>query len=154
VFVSTIFAVASASGQVEDVKGACLNAHEQGQIARKTSRFEDARAHLLVCAQENCPGLVRADCVEWLSELEKVYPSVVFDAYVDGRQALNVSAYADGQLVTDRIDGRSVRMDPGRHTFRLQVTGFPPSEQVIVLPEGGARARRDGVFRSSEGRLA
>ena len=133
---SAIFATSFASGQLADVKGACLYAHEQAQIARKTSRFADARAHLLMCAQESCPGLVRADCVEWLSELEKVYPSIVFDAYVDGRQALSVYAYADGQLVTDRIDGKSVKMDPGRHTFRLQVAGFPPSDQVIVLPEG------------------
>jgi hypothetical protein len=125
-----------ATAQSGDVKAACLNAYEQAQVARNASKFAEARTSLLACAQEECPGLVRADCVQWLTDLEKAYPSVVYDAYVDGRQALDAHAYADGVLATDHIDGKAVLMEPGRHVFRIEVLGFPPSEQVIVLPEG------------------
>jgi hypothetical protein len=125
-----------ATAQTEDVKTACLAAYEQAQVARNASKFADARVSLRACAQEQCPGLVRTDCVEWLADLEKLYPSVVYDAYVDGRQVLDAHAYADGALVTDHIDGRAIPMEPGRHVFRIEVPGFPASEQVIVLSEG------------------
>jgi hypothetical protein len=134
--VVAMMATAPASGQDDDVKSACLSAHEQGQIARKSWKFAAAHAQFSACAQENCPGLVRADCVAWLAELETVYPSVVFDAYIDGRQALGARAFADGVLATDRIDGKAVKMDPGRHLFRIEVVGFPPNEQELVLSEG------------------
>jgi hypothetical protein len=126
-----------ATAQTEDVKASCLAAHEQAQVARHASKFADAQVSLRACAQEQCPGLVRTDCVEWLADLEKLYPSVVYDAYVDGHQVLDAHAYADGALVTDHIDGRAIPMEPGRHVFRIEVRGFPASEQVIVLPEGG-----------------
>jgi hypothetical protein len=144
--VGAMGAAERADAQTEDPKSACLRAHEEGQIARKESRFADAREELRSCAQEQCPGLVRADCVEWLSQLEMLYPSVVFDAYVDGRQALGAEVYADGRLASDHIDGRAMEMDPGRHVFRIEVPGFPPSEQILVLPEGARRRMVSASF--------
>ena len=79
---------------------------------------------------------MRADCVPWLADLERSTPSVILDAYVDGRQALDARVTIDGALAAEHIDGRPVDIDPGRHVFRIEVPGFPPSEQVLVIPEG------------------
>lgn len=126
---------ALAQPEGDAVKTACLFAHEHAQTARRVSRFSEARRHLRACGEESCPALVRADCVTWLGDLENVYPAIVFDAYVDGRQALEARVFLDGEQIEDGIDGRSVPVDPGRHVVRIEVPGFPPNEQVIVVPE-------------------
>ena len=126
-----------AQGDDVPIKSICLRAHEQAQEARRASKFSDARKLLRTCAQDACPDLVRADCVPWLADLERVYPVVVFDAYVDGRQVQDAHGYIDGQPAADRIDGKHVELDPGEHAFRIEVPGFPPNEQTIVILEGG-----------------
>jgi hypothetical protein len=136
---------AHAQSEDSQVKTACLTAHEQAQAARRALKFSEARAQLRACAQEGCPGLVRADCVSWLSELEKTYPVVIFDAHIDGQQALNARVYLDGRLVTDRIDGRPFEVDPGRHSVVIEVPDFPPNEQVVVISEG----KQDRVISAS-----
>ncbi len=118
------------------IKTECLHAHEHAQEARRASKFGEARRLLRACAAEACPALVRADCVPWLTDLERVYPTVVFDAYVDGRQMESARVMIDGALATERIDGKPIEVDPGEHTFRFEVPGFPPREQRLVIFEG------------------
>lgn len=130
---------ARAQSETDDVKNACLLAHEHAQVARKASRFSEARTQLRACKAETCPALVRSDCVTWLADLEKIYPAVVFDAFVDGTQALGARVSLDGEQIADGIDGRSVPIDPGRHLVRIEVPGFPPNEQIVVVPEGEHR---------------
>jgi hypothetical protein len=130
---------ARAQAETDEVKNACLFAHEHAQVARKASRFSEARKHLHACEGDTCPALVRSDCATWLADLEKVYPSVVFDASMDGRQALGARVSVDGEGIADGIDGRSVSIDPGRHVVRIDLPGFPPNEQVVVVLEGEHR---------------
>jgi hypothetical protein len=130
---------ARAQSETDDVKNACLLAHEHAQLARKASRFSEARKQLRACEAETCPALVRTDCVTWLGDLEKIYPAIVFDASVDGTQALGARVSLDGEWIADGIDGRSVPIDPGRHVVRIEVPGFPPNEQIVVVPEGEHR---------------
>src|SRR5882672_5598783 len=97
---------ARAQSETDDVKTACLYAHEHAQASRKASKFSEARTYLRACEEERCPALVRTDCVTWLTDLENAYPAIVFDAYVDGRQALAARVSLDGERMADGIDGR------------------------------------------------
>jgi hypothetical protein len=117
-------------------KTVCLNAHEEAQAARIARRFSEARTKLRACAREVCPGLVREDCVTWLGDLAKVFPSVIVDAYVDGQQATATRVYLDGNPIAEHLDGRTVEVDPGAHVFRFEVSGFPPHEENVVVAEG------------------
>src|SRR5690242_16132948 len=58
----------------------CLHASDEGQSLRAQRRFAAARASLLVCAQDACPPIVRANCGRWLSEVEASLPTVVLAA--------------------------------------------------------------------------
>jgi hypothetical protein len=118
------------------VKAQCLSAHEEAQTARIARHFGEARTKLRACAREECPGLVRADCVNWLGDLAKISPSVIVDADVDGQQAPSTRVYLDGTLLVDHLDGQAVELDPGAHRFRFEVPGFPPQEEDIVVSEG------------------
>ena len=118
------------------VKAQCLSAHEEAQTARIARHFGEARTKLRACAREECPGLVRADCVNWLGDLAKISPSVIVDADVDGQQAPSTRVYLDGTLLVDHLDGQAVELDPGVHKFRFEVPGFAPQEQDVVVSEG------------------
>jgi hypothetical protein len=118
------------------VKAQCLTAHEEAQTARIARHFGEARTKLRACAREECPGLVRADCVNWLGDLAKISPSVIVDADVDGQQAPSTRVYLDGTLLVDHLDGQAVELDPGVHRFRFEVPGFSPQEQDVVVSEG------------------
>lgn len=117
-------------------KAQCLRAHEEAQSARIARHFGEARTQLRACAREECPGLVRADCVNWLGDLAKVFPSVIVDAEVDGKQAPSTRVYVDGTLLVDHLDGKPAELDPGIHKLRFEVPGFPPQEQDVVVSEG------------------
>jgi hypothetical protein len=119
-----------------EVKAQCLNAHEEAQEAKIARHLGEARTKLRACTRAECPGLVRADCTNWLAELAKIFPSVIVDAEVDGQQVSSTRVYVDGALLVDHLDGNAVELDPGPHKFRFEVSGFQPQEQDVVLSEG------------------
>jgi hypothetical protein len=53
-----------------------------------------------------------------------------------GQDLVAVKVSADGKPVTEQLDGRSIPLDPGVHTFRFEAEGNDPLEQKIVLAEG------------------
>ena len=132
-----LFVARSASADVQ----ACLAASEKGQRARSAGKLREAREYFLVCGAEGCPKLVRQDCAQWNSELAQTLPTVVFGARdKDGRDLFDVSVSMDGEVLVTKLDGKSVTVDPGKHTFRFEAAGQPPVEEVALIKEG-ERAR-------------
>jgi hypothetical protein len=127
---------AAAADKSEDTKKICVARHEQAQILRRNSKLTEARAALLVCAQDSCPGGIRADCVEWLGAVSNAIPSVVIAAKMRDKDEYNVRVTVDDALVTSRLDGIALELNPGVHTFRLEVAGQDPIEQQLLLVEG------------------
>ncbi|HEX6245618.1 MAG TPA: carboxypeptidase-like regulatory domain-containing protein [Polyangiales bacterium] len=115
---------------------ACLSAHEKAQIERMHGRYVEAHAQLLECAQAACPAVVRSDCKGWLSEVEGSLPSVVF-AVSDsgGRDLSEVRVSAGGKLLTERADGRSLPLNPGKYTLRFDAPGYVTREQEVLVRE-------------------
>ena len=112
---------------------ACVRAAEDAQSQRSAHRLRAAFKRLLVCAQSNCPTVVRNDCVFWLAEVEKMLPSVIFEARdKDGAELTSVSVTLDGEPLVSRLDGLSVPVDPGVRTFRFEHVGSTPIEQRSV----------------------
>ncbi len=129
-----------ARGASADVQ-ACLAASEKGQRARSAGKLREAREHFLACGAEKCPKLVRQDCSQWNSELAQTLPTVVFGARDrEGRALFDVSVSMDGEALVEKLDGKSVMVDPGKHTFRFEAAGQSPIEEVALIKEG-ERAR-------------
>jgi hypothetical protein len=127
---------ARADEAAEDVV-ACVRAAEDAQSQRSAHRLRAAFKRLLVCAQSNCPMVVRNDCVYWLAEVEKMLPSVILEAQdKDGAELTDVSVTLDGEPLVSRLDGLSVPVDPGVRTFRFEHVGSTPVEQKLVIREG------------------
>jgi hypothetical protein len=120
---------------------ACVAASEKGQRARSAGKLREAREHFTVCGAESCPALVRNDCAHWNAELASILPSVVFGARdKQGRDLFDVTVSMDGEVLLNKLDGKSVTVDPGKHTFRFEMAGAEPITEVVLIKEG-ERAR-------------
>lgn len=124
----------------EDPRLACATSAEQAQQLRSEHKLQEARRELLVCGQPLCPAVVRADCIHWLSEVDKSMPSVVIKATDPANEDLiEVTVSVDGVRAIDKLDGLARAVDPGVHVFRFEAKGMITVEQQVVIREGEDR---------------
>jgi hypothetical protein len=137
-----------ARAQSTDEKMRCASAHEQAQRTRKEGLLRASRDHLLVCAEDACPSVLRVECVKWLSEVDAAMPTVIPSAKdAAGNDLLDVSVSIDGTKVKDRLDGQAIPVDPGGHTFRFARQG-QAVEQKILVREGEKRRAISVAFEA------
>jgi len=118
-------------------KEQCVAASESAQKLRTQKKLRAARKELISCAQEACPAIVKKDCLAWLSELEGSLPSIVISAKdASGNELSDVRVSLDGELLTEKLDGSAIAVDPGLHTFRYEVAGSDPVETKTMIREG------------------
>ena len=126
---------------------ACLAASEKGQRARSAGKLREARDHFLTCGQDACPTLVRQDCAQWNAELARTLPTVVFGARdAEGRDLFDVTVTMDGEPLVTKLDGKSVTVDPGKHTFRFETQGHAPVTETALVKEGERARLLDVTF--------
>ena len=126
---------ASAAGR--DEKEICVAASDQAQTLRDENKFRRAREALLTCARDACPGIVRKDCEKWLAELDSSYPSIVIGARdARGRDVLGVRVLLDGAVLTERLDGKPMLIEPGEHFLRYESAGTVPFQERVVIRVG------------------
>jgi len=116
-------------------KRECARTSEAGQRNRAEGHLRAARDRFRICAQEECPDVVRHDCVTWLDELEAALPSVVF-AVTDenGNDVHGAQILVDGQPVA--ADGKALPLDPGSHAVRAVLANGRAVEKEIQVAEG------------------
>ena len=120
----------------ETTKLECLDHHEEAQIARQQRRLRDAQTALRLCSAAACPGIVRADCVDWLEQVSRSLPSVVVAARARGLDLTDVRVTVDGKPAADRLSGAALELDPGEHTFRFEAPPWPTVERTLLISEG------------------
>jgi hypothetical protein len=132
----------------------CSSAHLDGQKAKAEGRLRSARELFLACGREGCPGMLRADCAEWLAQVERDLPTVVVAARDgEGRDLVEAELTIDSVLVSMRLDGKAVPLDPGTHQIKVERKGMPVAvvevvarvgekNRQIVVTLGEARASR------------
>jgi len=128
-----VFAAATAHAQTRQE---CAQASEDAQLLKLKGQLVAARAKLLVCSNDACPKVVKADCNGWLDEVDRATPTIVLGARdAQGKDLTDVHVSIDGVSVVDRLDGRSLPVDPGRHVVRFDDGRDPPKEETVVVRE-------------------
>lgn len=123
----------SATARADDK--ACMAAAARGQELRDEGRLVEAKPFFQQCADAACPAPIPGYCADWLADLNKKLPSVVFRATDEsGRDVADASAVIDGKR-TVAVDGRPVDLDPGKHTIKITRAGSQPFEDVIVVAQ-------------------
>jgi hypothetical protein len=117
-------------------KPECVARHEDAQVVRRAGRLLAARSALLVCSRVSCPPAVRADCVDWLEEVNRSVPSVVVTAREHGVDVADVRVLIDGEVAAPRLNGGALEADPGAHKFRFESPRWPAIERDVLLGEG------------------
>ena len=129
----------------EEIRKLCLARHVHAQVARRNGELLDARADLLLCSRPACPGVVRADCSDWYSEVNRTIPSVVIAARSEKGDEVNVKVTLDGKPLTKAADGKPIEMNPGPHKFHFELPPWPAVDQTVVMHEGD-KSRNLPVF--------
>jgi hypothetical protein len=127
---SVLFAAAPArADQVDE----CVNASERGQRERDEGRLRAAREAFVSCAKDVCPTIVRRDCAEFASDVERRLPTAVFVARDErGEDLVDVTVSMDGARIANRMGAAGVPLDPGLHTFRFEQRGQSVSVRVLL----------------------
>jgi hypothetical protein len=120
-----------------DDKATCLDATSKGQRFKIAHKLVEAREQLLVCAAAACPSVVQADCATWLIEVERALPTVVISAKNDaGAFLVDVKVSVDGAPFASKLDGQSLPVNPGLHTFHFEGASGTSADRPIVVREG------------------
>jgi hypothetical protein len=120
----------------EPTKKQCVEANDAAQDLRQARKLRQAREKLVLCSAASCPGIVREDCVQRLSEVDAAMPSIIFEAKdAAGSDLSAVTVTLDGAPLVEKLDGTPVRVDPGEHVFVLTPEGRPSVTKRLVLSE-------------------
>jgi hypothetical protein len=133
----SIASVVSSTARGDDHKKVCTDAYAEAQTLRDAHKLKEARDQLRLCSQSTCTAFIVKDCTSWLLDIEDRVPSVVFSAK-DGRgQPLtNVTVAMDGAPVAQKLDGKSIEVDPGMHAFTFVASDGTKVEQPFAVLEG------------------
>jgi hypothetical protein len=120
----------------------CLTASEKSLTLKNDHKLRAARAQLLVCAQTQCPADIRKECSRRVDEINAAIPTIVFGAKdPQGNDLTSVKVTMDGEVITERLEGTAISLDPGAHTFTFQAPGQPLLTKQIVVREGEKERR-------------
>jgi len=120
----------------------CADAYTRAQSLRNDHKLLDSRAALRICVQPTCKDFLVKGCSTWLAQVETSIPSVVPVATdAKGNDLPSVRVSMDGQLLLERLDGRSVDVDPGTHTFTFEASDGTKAEKQVVVAEGEKNKR-------------
>lgn len=137
VFALAITSLLARSAFAEPTVKQCLESNERSIQLRSDHKLRDARAELVQCATAACPADVRGECERRLNVVVGETPTVVLSAKDRrGNDLVDVRVLVDGALVTQKLDGTPLELDPGPHVFRFEATAQPAAEKQVVVREG------------------
>jgi hypothetical protein len=130
----------SRSARAQPTKDQCVEANEKAQELRRRGNLIEARALLALCTAASCPGVIREDCAQRLSEVEDMMPTIVFEVRdALGREIAAVSVMMDGKPLVDRLNGIAIAVDPGEHEFVFGVEGRNIDRSFVLHERDKAR---------------
>jgi hypothetical protein len=125
-----------ASAQADDTKD-CVDAFDKGQQFQKRNKLQSAHLVLLVCAREVCPGLVRKDCADLVTQIDAAMPSIILAAKDgSGNDLITVKVEIDGEPGPTQLDGKAIELDPGVHSLHFATQGAAPVVKQVIVKEG------------------
>lgn len=147
---SAIFFGASPAQAANPSKVECVTANEAAQTLIQSGKLIEAEGKLATCVIASCPVLVRADCAERLSEIDRVMPSITFELRdSEGNRVPAARVTMDGQALPEALGARPVRVDPGEHRFLFEAEGLPLAEGTFLLHQGEKSRKETIVFAAA-----
>ncbi len=126
----------------------CVGTHESALAHRRQGELTLAAKEFAACTQPSCPAPVREECAARARQIDSVIPTVVPVAKIeDGQELVDVEVEVDGHVLTQRLDGRAHRLDPGPHRFQFHAKDRSSVEIDVVLAEGEQLRRVEAIWK-------
>jgi hypothetical protein len=130
-------------------KAACLAAHEEATTLLTQKKPHAAHDKFVACARSECPTVVRKECGDQLTAVEKDAPTVALEARDEaGADTTEVKVTMDGSPLAERLTGSAVDVEPGEHVFRFERADGKSIEQKILVVEGDKNRKVVADFAS------
>src|SRR5262249_10858652 len=99
-------------------KRACKVSYKTAKEREKALRLREANELYLACAKATCGAFYKQVCTTRFAQLQSDIPSIV-PVVTDetGATRDDVQVKMDGELLTTRLDGRALPVEPGNHDF-------------------------------------
>jgi hypothetical protein len=115
----------------------CNDGYEQGQVLRKDVKLLEARERFRACVNTCILEAKKKACGEWLAQVDRDIPTVVLSAKDAGGAVLvDVVVTAGGQTLATKLEGRSIEVNPGVHTFSFQAADGTKKDIQVVVEQG------------------
>jgi hypothetical protein len=132
-----VLAASFVAGHARADVQACFDASLHGQELQRAGKLLAARDQYAVCGRSECPREVAAQCTAWLKEVELATPSIVIRARnASGQDLTDLQPVVDGAARPETSLGRSLPLDPGKHSIRCTRPDGSTAEQTVILVEG------------------
>jgi hypothetical protein len=128
----------------------CVSAYRTAVKLEQASHLREAQKAFAACARVTCDQFMRKECMSQHNQLDSDIPSVVpvvTDA--SGEPVVDVRVTMDGEVLTSKIDGRAVAVDPGIHEFSFTTPAGAFTQKLVILQ--GQRNRPLAIAVSGSG---
>lgn len=133
---------AGAARAADPTTADCLTASDASLKAASQHQLRAERAQLLICAATSCPADIRKECLSRVDEVNAQIPTIVFSAKdASGADLAGVRVTMDGEVLSERLVGTAISIDPGEHTFMFEAAGQSPVSKKLVIQEGQKERR-------------
>jgi hypothetical protein len=118
----------------QKAQNACAAAYKTAQQREEAGRLIEARALLVSCAKTSCGMTLMEQCAAMHTQLESDLPTFLPVVTDDGGASrLDVEVRVDGEVVTSKLDGRPLAIDPGAHDITFTTDGGSSHDQKFAL---------------------
>jgi hypothetical protein len=142
---------ASADAQAADPTTAdCLAASDASLRSGNEHRLRLERSQLLTCAASSCPADIRKECARRVDVINAQIPTIIFSAKDSAGADLSaVKVTMDGEVLTERLEGTALSIDPGEHTFTFEANGQPTVTRRLVVQQSQKESREQITLGSA-----
>ena len=127
---------ARAAPQAAATTAQCLAASDASLKFATSHKLRAERAQLILCAAPSCPAAINKECLSHVDEVNAQIPTIVFAArdHAGGNLAA-VKVSMDGEVLTEKLDGTALAVDPGEPAFTFEAAGDAPVTRTLIIQE-------------------
>jgi len=115
----------------------CAATYKKALERVQAARLREAQDLFASCARLMCGVALRQECAARRLQMQSDIPSVVPLATDEaGEPRVLVEVRVDGELLTSRLDGHALPIDPGKHLFSFGTDDGVFETQRIVIAQG------------------
>ena len=128
------------AAEARQARLACTDAFDKAKEAAQDDHLRAANEWFALCSEATCARSMRKRCALVHTKIAAMLPSVVPEVTDDsGASTSETEVRMDGEILTSRLDGTAIVIDPGAHTFTFARDGEVFATRNLAIEKGQRR---------------